>query len=62
MLLPIKVIAHKLMIWIKKFTLISQLAKIFRINLGEKPIGCEEFWKWYSQFSSRDFNVVFINK
>ena len=45
---------HECDICKKKFTQKGDLVRHFRIHLGEKPYGCAECGKWYTQSSGRN--------
>ena len=46
----------------KKFTLKGDLVKHFRIHLGEKPYGCAECGKWFTQPSGRNKHISKYHK
>ena len=54
MLTHTKVKAHECDICKKKFYHKGHLVKHFRIHLGEKPYGCAECGKWYTQACNRN--------
>ena len=57
MLTHTKVKAHECDICKKKFAVKSSLVTHFRIHLGEKPYGCAECGKWYTDCSSRNRHI-----
>ena len=54
MLTHTKLKAYECDICKRKFSLKSQLVENFRIHLGEKPYGCAECGKWYTQDKGRN--------
>ena len=57
MLIHTKIKAHECDICRKKFSRKSHLVQHFRIHLGEKPYGCAECGKWYTQPSGRNKHI-----
>ena len=57
MLTHTKVKAHERDICKKKFSQKGDLVDHFRIHLGEKPYGCAECGKWFTQASTRNQHI-----
>ena len=57
MLIHNKVQAHECDICKKNFYTKSDLVKHFRIHLGEKPYGCAECVKWFTDNSTRNKHI-----
>ena len=57
MLTHTKVKAHKCDICKKKFYHKGHIVKHFWIHLGEKPYGCAECGKWFTQASGRNNHI-----
>ena len=49
--------SHECDICKKKFTNKGNLVRHFRIHLGEKPYGCAECGKWFTQASGRNQHI-----
>ena len=62
MLTHTKVKVHECDICRKKFSVKSSLVTHFRIHLGEKPYGCSECGKWYTEASNRNRHIQSYHK
>ena len=61
MLTHTKVKAHECIVCYKKFAHKCNLIEHFRIHLGEKPFGCAECGKWFTQSSQRNTHIRSIH-
>ena len=57
-----KIKAHECDICKKKFSQKGNLVQHFRIYLGEKPCGCAECEKWFTQCSNRNRHIRTCHK